>query len=161
MKTSSWRLLKTKTKDVLKTSSRRLHQDECLLGTLRSSRWGCFANKGVVKYFTTFTGKHLCRSLFLIKPEGLQFYQRESPTQGFSSEHYEIFRSTFFEEYRNGCFWAFWRFSWKFIISSDPSFLILSPILRKPQQSVPDSFLSLLLKINILNREKSLLGQYN
>ena len=30
----SWRrLLKTKTKDVFKTSSRRLHQDECLLGT--------------------------------------------------------------------------------------------------------------------------------
>ena len=31
---SSWsrRLLKTKTKDVFKTSSRRLHQDECLLG---------------------------------------------------------------------------------------------------------------------------------
>ena len=32
----SWsrRLLKTKTKDVFKTSSRRLHQDECLLGDI-------------------------------------------------------------------------------------------------------------------------------
>ena len=29
---SSRRLLKTKTKDVFRTSSRRLHQDECLLG---------------------------------------------------------------------------------------------------------------------------------
>ena len=32
MKTSWRRLLKTKTKGVFKTSSRRLHQDECLLG---------------------------------------------------------------------------------------------------------------------------------
>ena len=32
---TSWRLLsKTKTKDVFKTSSRRLHQDECLLGNI-------------------------------------------------------------------------------------------------------------------------------
>ena len=35
IKTSWRRLLKTKTKDVFKTSSRRLHQDECLLGHLR------------------------------------------------------------------------------------------------------------------------------
>ena len=37
---SSWsrRLLKTKTKDVFKTSSRRLHQDECLL---RRIFWKC------------------------------------------------------------------------------------------------------------------------
>ena len=34
MKTSWKRLLKTKTKDVFKTSSRRRHQDECLLGCL-------------------------------------------------------------------------------------------------------------------------------
>ena len=33
IKTSSRRLLKTKTKDVFKTSSRRFHQDECLLGS--------------------------------------------------------------------------------------------------------------------------------
>ena len=33
---SSWwrRLLKTKTKDIFKSSSRRLHQDECLLGCI-------------------------------------------------------------------------------------------------------------------------------
>ena len=34
LKTSWRRLLKTKTKDVFKTSSRRLHQDECLVGLL-------------------------------------------------------------------------------------------------------------------------------
>ena len=32
IKTSWWRLLKTKTKDVFKTSSKRLHQEECLVG---------------------------------------------------------------------------------------------------------------------------------
>ena len=38
---SSWsrRLLKTKTKDVFKTSSRRLHQVECLLGTISKSSY--------------------------------------------------------------------------------------------------------------------------
>ena len=35
---SSRRLLKTKTKDVFKTSSRRLYQDECLLGELKTYR---------------------------------------------------------------------------------------------------------------------------
>ena len=34
IKTSWRRLLKTKTKDVFKMSSRRLHQDECLLGNV-------------------------------------------------------------------------------------------------------------------------------
>ena len=33
IKTSWKRLLKTKTKDIFKTFSRRLHQDECLLGS--------------------------------------------------------------------------------------------------------------------------------
>ena len=37
IKTSWRRLLKTKTKDVFKTSSRHLHQDECLLGKVQRS----------------------------------------------------------------------------------------------------------------------------
>ena len=36
IKTSWRRLLKTKTKDVFKMSSRRLHQDECLLGWVKN-----------------------------------------------------------------------------------------------------------------------------
>ena len=45
IKTSWRRLLKTKTKDVFKTSSKRLHQDECLVGSLRDflkMSWICF-----------------------------------------------------------------------------------------------------------------------
>ena len=34
---------------------------------LRSSHWRCSVKKGVLKNFAKFTGKHLCRSLFLIK----------------------------------------------------------------------------------------------
>ena len=40
----------------------------------RSSRLQLFFNMGVLKNFAIFTGKHLCWSLFLIKPSGLQLY---------------------------------------------------------------------------------------
>ena len=40
----------------------------------KSSRLQLFFKIGVLKNFAIFTGKHLCWSLFLIKPSGLQLY---------------------------------------------------------------------------------------
>ena len=39
--------------------------------TYRSSHLRCFVNKGVLKSFAKFTGKHLCQSLFFNKAAGL------------------------------------------------------------------------------------------
>ena len=39
--------------------------------TYRSSHLRCFVNKGVLKSFAKFTGKHLCQSLFFNKVAGL------------------------------------------------------------------------------------------
>ena len=57
-----------------------------------------FFKIGILKYLGDFTGKHLCLSLFLIKlrPEGMQLYWIETPTQVFSCEIYEIFKNNFF-----------------------------------------------------------------
>ena len=67
----------------------------------RSSRSQMFFNIGVLKYFANFTRKQLCWGLFLIKlqafrPLGLQYYQKEAPTQVFSCEIMQIFKYTFF-----------------------------------------------------------------
>ena len=63
-----------------------------------------FYKKGVLKSFTIFTGKHLCRSLFFInlktfRPSGQQLYQKGSPTQVFPSEHYGFFKNILFVEH--------------------------------------------------------------
>ena len=56
-----------------------------------------FFKIGVLKNFAIFSGKHLCWSPFLInKPEGLQRYQKETPTQVCSCEYCEIFKNSFF-----------------------------------------------------------------
>ena len=39
--------------------------------TYRSSHPRCFVNKGVLKSFVKFTGKHLCQNLFFNKVAGL------------------------------------------------------------------------------------------
>ena len=44
-------------------------------------------------------------SLFLINPEGLQIYLKETPTQAFSCKIYDIFKNAYFEEHlRTGGF---------------------------------------------------------
>ena len=48
--------------------------------------------------FAIFKEKHLCWRLFLIKLEAFR-PQKESPTQVFSSEYWEIFKNTYFEEH--------------------------------------------------------------
>ena len=52
-----------------------------------------FYKKGFLKHFTIFTEKHLCW------PASLQLYLKETPTQVFSSEYYEIVKNIYFEEH--------------------------------------------------------------
>ena len=52
----------------------------------KSSNSQLFFKIGVLKYFAIFTGKKLCWNLLLIN---------KTPTQMFSCEYYEIFKSTY------------------------------------------------------------------
>ena len=63
----------------------------------RSSRLQMFFKKGVLKNFANFIGKHLCRSLFLLKLQTLRLatlLKRDSNTV-FSCKTCEIFKNTF------------------------------------------------------------------
>ena len=57
----------------------------------------CSVKKGVLKNFVNLTGKHLCRSIFLIKL--MKFHQKETPTQLPSCQICEIFKNMYFEEH--------------------------------------------------------------
>ena len=59
-----------------------------------------FCEIGVLKYFTNFTRKHQCCSLFLIKLQALrtETLHKETQTQVFSCETYEILKNKFFAE---------------------------------------------------------------
>ena len=50
-----------------------------------------FFKVGVLKNLAIFPGKHL--------PQDLQFYLKKTPTQVFSCDYCEIFKSTFFIEH--------------------------------------------------------------
>ena len=67
-----------------------------ILQHFRSSRQ-VFYKKGVLRNFSKFTGKHLCQRLFLIKLQAAwNFIKKESLTQVFSCEFWEISTNTFF-----------------------------------------------------------------
>ena len=55
----------------------------------RSRRSQMLFKKGILKNFTTFTGKHLCWSL-------LQLYSKETPTQVFSCKYCGTFKNSYF-----------------------------------------------------------------
>ena len=55
--------------------------------TFRCRRLQMFFKIGVLQNFAIFTGKHLCWSIFLINLQGLQIYQKETPTQVLSWEY--------------------------------------------------------------------------
>ena len=86
----------------------------------KSSRPDVFCEKGVLRNFAKFTGKHLCQSLFFNKVlrnfakftgkhqcqsllfnkvAGLQLYLKKTPAQVFSCEFCEISKNTFFTEH--------------------------------------------------------------
>ena len=58
----------------------------------------CSAKKDVLKNFAKFTGKHLCRSPFLIKSQtsACNFIKKENLVQVFSCEFCKISQNTFF-----------------------------------------------------------------
>ena len=66
-----------------------------------------FYRKAVLKDFAIFAGINLRWSLFLIKlcP---QLYWKETPTQVFSCEYCEIFKSTYFEKHLRTAASAYW-----------------------------------------------------
>ena len=41
----------------------------------------------------------MLESIFNSRPKGLQLYQKQTPTKGFSCEYCEIFKNTYFEEH--------------------------------------------------------------
>ena len=63
----------------------------------RSSCPEVLCKKGVIRNFATFTGKHLCQSLFFNKVAGAvcNFITKEAPAQMFSCEFWEIFKNNF------------------------------------------------------------------
>ena len=52
--------------------------------------------KGVLRNFVKFKGKHLCQSLFFNKIADLNFIKKETLEQVFSCEFYKISKKTFF-----------------------------------------------------------------
>ena len=65
----------------------------------RSSHQRCSIKKGVLKYFTKFTRKQLCQSVFFWKscrPQTSNFLKRDTLAQVFSCEFCEFFKNTFF-----------------------------------------------------------------
>ena len=64
----------------------------------RSSRPDVFYEKGVLRNFAKFTGKHLCQSLFFNKVAGAayHFIKKKTLAQVFFCEFCEISKNTFF-----------------------------------------------------------------
>ena len=68
----------------------------------RSNRSEVFCEKGVLRNFAKFTGKHLSQGLFFNKVSGLRsatLNKKETPAQVFSCEFCEISKNTFFIEH--------------------------------------------------------------
>ena len=60
-----------------------------------------FCEKGVLRNFAKFTGKHLCQSLFLInlQARACNFIKKETLAQVFSGEVCKIYKNIFFTEH--------------------------------------------------------------
>ena len=89
-----------------------------------SSRPDVFCQKGVLRNFAKFTGKHLCQSLFFTKAAGAacNFIKKETLGQVFSCEFCEISRNIFFTEH------LWWLLLQR---SIPPPLIILSKLLGK------------------------------
>ena len=95
----------------------------------RSSHQRCSVRKGVLRYFTKFTEKHLCQSLFFNKVAGLRtttlfkkrlwhrpqacnFIKKETQAQVFSCEFCKISKNTFFAEHHWGTAYGLIKFQY-------------------------------------------------
>ena len=66
----------------------------------RSSHRRCSVRKGVLRNFSKFTGKHMCKNLSFNKVAGcLQCYLKRGSTKVLSCEFCEISKNTFFMEH--------------------------------------------------------------
>ena len=67
----------------------------------RSSRPEVFCEKGVLRNFSKFTGKHLCQSLFFNKVAGgaCNFIKKETLAQVFPVNFEKFLRTPFFTEH--------------------------------------------------------------
>ena len=68
---------------------------------------GLFCKNDVLKYFTKFTEKRLCWSLFLIRLLQASAFRtaallKETPAQVFFCEYCETFKNMYFEEHLQG-----------------------------------------------------------
>ena len=70
------------------------------LSMVRSSRPDVFCEKGVLRNFAKFPGKHLCQSVFFNKVAGsaCNFIKEETLAQAFTFEFCEIYKNTFFTD---------------------------------------------------------------
>ena len=73
-----------------------------------------FYKKGVLRYFTKFTGKYLCQSLFFNEVEACNFIKKETLAQVFSCGLCENSKNTFFTEH-------LWTTVLDFMLSKDQS----------------------------------------
>ena len=55
-----------------------------------------FWEKGVLQNLAKFTGKHLCRTLESLRPQGNNLIKKETLAQVFSCKFCEISKKTFF-----------------------------------------------------------------
>ena len=64
----------------------------------RNSHLEAFYKNGALKNFAKLIEKHLCQSFFSIemKTGGLQFYQKKTSVQVFSSEFFKTFTNIYF-----------------------------------------------------------------
>ena len=65
----------------------------------KSSHWRCSVEKGVLRNFAKFTGKHLCQGPFFSRSEAGNFIKKEIVAQVFSCKFCEISKNTFSTEY--------------------------------------------------------------
>ena len=89
------------------------------IAKVRSSHPEVFCQKGVLKNFAKFTGKHLCQSLSLIKlhcrSEAYNFIKKGTLAQLFSYEFCKISKNIF--HYRIPLVSAFGKFSLRVLLS--------------------------------------------
>ena len=79
---------------------------------VRRSHQRCSVEKGVLKNFIKFTGKHLCQNPFFNKVSGVSVLAKV-----FSCEVYKIFKTTFFQNTSGGLL-PYSDFSPKFFLST-------------------------------------------
>ena len=83
----------------------------------RSSRSEVFCKKGVLKSFTSFTGKHLCRSLFFNK--GLRpAIEKRLWYRWFPVKFSNFLRRDLLQNTSGGCFYEFFTFHCHILIKN-------------------------------------------